>query len=143
LIGPQGVQGPPGQGVAYDTQTDNVNDPNGQSERVLTQTLSSGGDFSIVARAVGVQGGFGTPATAWDCDLVAANPGSSAVVLDSTGADGTSTYTQLDLQGVVSLAPGGVVGINCEEGEQQSGDSFTDVHITSTQISGFSVVPPS
>jgi len=144
LVGPKGAQGPAGQGVAYDTQSSgDINDPNGQSERVLTQTLSSGGDFSVVARAIGVQGAASNPATTWTCDLVAANPGGSTVTLDSTSADGNSTFTQLYLQGVVSLAPGGFIGINCDEGQQQSGDSFEDVHITSTLVSSISTVASS
>ena len=41
--------GPAGQGYSYDTSTGVVNDPGGQDENVLTQTLPVGGDFQIGA----------------------------------------------------------------------------------------------
>ena len=138
-----------GQGFAYDTQlAAPIPDPNGASIRVLTQTLASGGDFAVVARAVGLTSnveGQITPAyndTDWNCALVAANPGGPTVTLDTNQEYGASPTTQIELQGEVSLAPGGFVGINCDETLAIVYDFFTQARITSTQVGGFTTVAP-
>jgi hypothetical protein len=148
LVGPQGAPGTPGLGVAYDTQIKGVNDPNGQSETVLTQTLPVGGDFQIVAD-VTAENSAGN-SVYWQCGLNAANPGGSLVNLggdsatnSGTADTGVANETNLSLQGVVSIAAGGTVWISCEEPAAKENDSFAEAHITSTQVSGLSVVAPS
>lgn len=143
-----GRQGPSGQGAAYDTQTQDVNDPNGQFERVLTQTLPVGGDFQVVADVTGQNPQGNT--VDWSCTLNAANPGGSSVELGSnaasnTGSGGTfnGNETSLSLQGVVSIAAGGTVWIECGETTARENDLFEFAHITSTQVSGLSIVAPS
>jgi hypothetical protein len=145
LVGPQG---PSGQSVAYDTQTQDVNDPSGQFEKVLTQTLPVGGDFLVVADVTGQNPQGDT--VDWSCTLDAANPGGSTVELGSdaattTGSGGTfnGNETSLSLQGVVSIAAGGTVWIECGETTAMENDLFEFAHITSTQVSGLSIVPPS
>jgi hypothetical protein len=137
-----------GQGFAFDTTlAAPVPDFSGASIPVLTQTLASGGDFTVTARVVGFvsadQGGLDPidENSDWSCALVAANPGGSTVTIDTNQEYGTSPTTELDLQGVVSLAPGGFVGINC--GETETGwDWFSQARITSTQVGGFTTVAP-
>ncbi len=139
LVGPPG---PPGQGTAYDTQASGpISDPSGASIRVLTQTLPSGGDFSVTGRVVGESDLTGSSQTFWECNLVGANPGGQQVILDTSDASG-GDEVQLNVQGVVSLAPNGTIGINCDETLQQTNDSLVDVHITSTRVSGLSIVAP-
>ena len=68
LVGPAGKDG---QVAVYDTYdgVNQVNDPSGQSERVMTQTLPVGGDFQVDASVVGLQTPTRTrpsgPATSW------------------------------------------------------------------------------
>lgn len=138
-----------GQGFAYDTQlAAPVFDANGASIRVLTQTLASGGDFVVVARVVGlisnIEGEINPVYgdSDWNCALVAANPGGSTITLDTDQEYGASPTTLVELQGVVSLAPGGFVGINCDETEFLSYDFFSQARITSTQVGGFTTVAP-
>ena len=78
--------GPAGQGYSYDTSTaGTVNDPSGQDENVLIQTLPVGGDFPIDARVVGHNSAGNS--TRWQCSLFAANPGDpTGVLLDTTAA---------------------------------------------------------
>ena len=148
LVGPQGAPGTPGLGVAYDTQTKDVNDPSGQFENVLTQTLPVGGDFQVVAN-VTADNSHGN-SVYWLCALDAANPGGSTVALGTNTATNSGSggafignTTNLSIQGVVSIAAGGTISINCGEGTAMENDSFTEAHITSTQVSGLSVLPPS
>jgi hypothetical protein len=150
LVGPQGAPGTPGLGVAYDTQTqDVVNDPSGQFETVLTQTLPVSGDFEVVAN-VTAQNPQGNTVD-WSCTLEAANPGNPAAVnlgrdsATNTGGGGAfvGNETNLSLQGVVSIAAGGTVWIVCGETGARENDLFEYAHITSTQVSGLSVVAPS
>jgi len=150
LVGPQG---PSGQGVAYDTQTQAVNDPSGQFETVLTQTLPVGGDFQVVADVTG-QNSAGNSVD-WQCVLEAANPGGAIVGLGRADATNTGNVgapsagtsvgneTSLSLQGVVSIAAGGTVSVYCGEPSAMENDSFEYAHITSTQVSGLSIVSSS
>jgi hypothetical protein len=138
-----------GQGFVYDTQlAEPLLDANGASVRVLTQTLASGGNFEVAARVVGLisnSGGSIVPVydqTDWNCALVAANPGGSTITLDTNQEYGAAPTTQVELQGVVSLAPGGFVGINCDETDDLAYDNFTNARITSTQVGGFTTVAP-
>jgi len=139
-----------GQGFAYDTQLAGpVFDTNGAGWfRVLTQTLASGGDFVETARVVGLVSNLAdevSPAyfdTDWNCALVAANPGGSTITLDTNQEYGVSPTTLIELQGVVSLAPGGFVGINCDETDGPAFDFFSQARITSTQVGGFTTVSP-
>jgi len=138
-----------GQGFVYDTQLAGpVLDPGGASNRVLTQTLASGGDFVVTARMVGIisnDEGEVNPVyidTDWNCALVAANPGGSTITLDTDQEYGASPTTLVELQGEVSLAPGGFVGINCDETTALNYDFFSDARITSTQVGGFTSVAP-
>ncbi len=139
--------GPPGQGYSYDTSSNGANDASGQDEKVLIQTLPVAGDFQIIARVVG-QNTHGN-SVRWDCDLRAANPGDpTGVLLDTTGVTDSGSIgsygneTEMSLQGVVSIAAGGTVWIDCEEDQAHENDSFEFAHITSTRVSGFSTVAP-
>ncbi len=140
--------GPAGQGYSYDTSTaGTVNDPSGQDENVLIQTLPVGGDFQIDARVVGHNSAGNS--TRWQCSLFAANPGDpTGVLLDTTAATNSGEIsnngneTDMSLQGVVSIAAGATVSIYCEESAAHENDNFEYPHITSTQVSGFSTVAP-
>jgi hypothetical protein len=84
------------------------------------------------------------------CGLNAANPGGSPVSLGGDSATNSGTAlrfagneTNLALQGVVSIAAGGTVSISCQETGAKENDSFEYAHITSTQVSGLSIVAPS
>lgn len=63
----------------------------------------------------------------------------------NTGSGGTfnGNETSLSLQGVVSIAAGGSVWIECGETGARENDLFAFAHITSTQVSGLSVMAPS
>lgn len=134
--------GPKGQGNVFDTTTSGVPDPNGQSERVLTQTLAGEGDYLVIGELDGsTQSDLSN--SSWSCDLVAANPGGTTVVLDSEVQTGNGEPSEIHLQGVVSLAAGGVVGINCGEDAAKSiNDELFNVHIDSTLVSSFTPVAP-
>jgi hypothetical protein len=137
--------GPAGQGVVYDTYAgDNrwaggIDVPNGASTRVLTQTLPRGGDYSVTANLVLEHDGGNS---SWKCDLVAANPGGAQVVLDTTYAIATTDDTPASLEGVVSIAAGGIVGINCYEWYAQKNDDVVAPQIMSTLVSNLSILPP-
>jgi hypothetical protein len=137
--------GPPGQGYSYDTDIGSiVNDPSGQSVTVLTQTLPVGGDYQVSAYATGHN--TGGDASDWHCALDAANPGHPSVQLNANVVDGVSgsafVNTTVPLLGVVSIAAGGTISIVCYEGEALKSDQYSEAHITSTQVSGLSIVPP-
>ena len=74
---------------------------------------------------------------------MAANPGGGTVTLNSTVVGSTSDSTELTLEGVVSLAANGIIGINCAELSAMANDSFQYPRITSTQVSSFTSVAPS
>ncbi len=141
--------GPSGQGSAYDAFQDagdngvnlGINVPSGRSTEIATLTVPVGGDYSVVARAEAQNDESGTT-SAWSCELEAANPGGSAVTLDSITATGYSTLgaslTPIPLQGVVSVAAGATMSIWCSEAAAQKDDSVAQAHITATQVSNFS-----
>lgn len=86
--------GPPGQGVAYNTTGGSVQLPSGTSERAVTQVIPVTGDYSVAASVMLLHAHNDT--ALFHCDLVAANPGGSTVILDSdvdTSVDGTSPAT--------------------------------------------------
>jgi hypothetical protein len=130
-------------GFVYQTTTGDVTGAEGAPVTVATQTVPVGGDFSVSAGVEGVNSGINY-ATEWLCSLEAANPGGSAVTLDTVKADGaqiTNSSTPMTLQGVVSLAAHGTISIHCGEDLAQYMDYYTNARITTTQISGFSIVP--
>ena len=109
------IVGPAGQSTAaYDTSFGgNVDLPSGASTRVLTQTVPVGGDYTVVAR--GEAENSDSSDALFFCDLVAANPGHNAVTLDSTHVLVHQTIETVSLIGIVSIAAGGTIGINCDE----------------------------
>lgn len=135
--------GPAGQGTVYETKAGFVNLPSGASERVVTQTIPVTGDYSVTA-TVDVQHQHLDSGALFFCSLVAANPGGNIVTLDQdvpTSVPGVSAVN-VPLQGIVSLAAGGIIGINCDETLQQRDDDIYQSHILTTQVSGFQIVPP-
>ncbi len=153
LVGPAGPAGRAGSAMSYETEIGSlsraygyvnpgVDVPNGASTRILTQTIPPGGDFQVAATVVVDHDIFYSSDNQWRCDLVAANPGGNTVTLDTSVVTASSNYTPMTLEGDVSLAAGGFVGINCDEVLAKAHDSVDFAHIISTQLSGFSEIPP-
>ncbi len=143
--------GPAGQGVAYNTTGGSVQLPNGASERAVTQVIPVTGDYSVAASVMFLHAHG--DAALFHCDLVAANPGGSTVTLDSdvdssidgfSNPDGNPTgFGVIPLEGVVSLAAGGFIGINCDENFSLRDDTVWKTHIVTTQVGSFTTVPDS
>lgn len=49
----------------------------------------------------------------------------------------------MPLEGVVSLAAGGFIGINCDENFSLRADTVWQTHIVTTQVGSFTDVPDS
>jgi hypothetical protein len=135
--GPQGPAGPAGQGIVYDTYVPGaVGVPsNGAHGRILTQTIAVGGDFQVEANMLVASPGGGLFSN-WSCNLVAGNPGGPTIILDTSGAFSNAGTTSLSLQSVVSLAPGGFIGIECAE-PNFSSSAVNQARIDSTQVANF------
>ncbi len=143
--------GPPGQGVAYNTTGGSVQLPSGASERAVTQVIPATGDYSVAASVMFLHDHG--DAALFHCDLVAANPGGSTVTLDSDVDTSVYGFNNPDrnptgfgiipLEGVVSLAAGGFIGINCDENFSLRDDTVWKTHIVTTQVGSFTNVPDS
>jgi hypothetical protein len=135
LIGPAG---PPGQGVAYQTSTAAAEVPNGNLAELLILKPPTGADFTVQSKMV-----LTGPNSSqnWDCELMAANPTSAPVQLDYSDVGTNVGFIPLTLQGVVSLAPGGSIWVQCETNSQEN-DEVDNLQILATQVSGFQVLPP-
>jgi len=152
LAGTQGAPGPTGNGMSYETKFGSiaeptgffspvvVNVPSGASTRILTQTIPAGGDYQVTATLTLGHGGGSQ--SFWECGLVAANPGGPTVTLDVAAIKSTTEFVNMTLVGDVSLASGGFVAVNCSEVEALRDDEVNLAHIISTQISGFTEIPP-
>jgi hypothetical protein len=136
--GPEGPAGPAGQGIVYDTYAPGEAGvpSNGANGRILTQTIAAGGDFQVEANMVLTSPGGGK-FSEWNCNLVAGNPGGPTIILDASSAFSNAGSTPLSLQGVVSLAPGGFIGIECGEANFSSTSEVGLVRIDSTQVANF------
>lgn len=141
--------GPPGQGVAYNTTGGSVQLPSGASERAVTQVIPVTGDYSVAASVMLLHAHSDT--ALFHCDLVAANPGGPTVTLDSdvdASVEGTlsgnnSGFAVMPLEGVVSLAAGGFIGINCDETVSDRSDTVWQTHIVTTEVGSITNVPDS
>jgi hypothetical protein len=151
LVGAPGEPGPAGSEMSYETKIGSldpsgvnpgVNLPNGASERILTQTLPTGGDFQVTATLVLDHDTFNSSNSGWQCALVAANPNGATVTLDISVISSATIYVPVTLEGDVSLASGGFVGVNCLEFVAKEADEVSFAHIISTQLSGFTEIPP-
>ena len=142
--GPPGPPGPPGQGVAY--QTDSGSKPIpvtgvDSPSPVMTQVLPTGGDFEVTANLYLYNAG--SSFAGWACQLVAANPGGQWVSLDSNQSETPATSIPMTLVGMVSIAAGGSVRVQCQQNISTGGNTAGDVKIISSQVSGFQTVKPS
>jgi hypothetical protein len=152
LVGAPGAPGPAGSEMSYETKIGSldsssgvnpgVNLPSGASERILTQTLPTGGDFQVTATLVLYHSTFNSSDSGWQCALVAANPNGPTVTLDISVMASSALYAPMTLEGDVSLAPGAFVGVNCREYEAKEADEVSFAHIISTQLSGFTEIVP-
>ena len=142
--GPPGPPGPPGQGITYQTDSGSkpipitgVNSPS----PVMTQKLPTGGDFEVTANMNLYNAG--SSFAGWACQLVAANPGGKWVSLDWNQSETPATSIPMILVGMVSIAAGGYVRVQCQQNISTGGNTAGDVKIVSSQVSGFETVKPS
>jgi len=142
--GAPGAPGPAGSEMSYETKIGSsfagaIDVPSGDDTRIVTQTIPVGGDFQVTA-TMDLDHDGGT--SAWECFLVAANPGGLPATLDASFVDSEGADFPLTLEGDVSLASDGSVEVDCEEFHAHEGDSVDFVEVISTQLSGLTEIPP-
>jgi hypothetical protein len=135
LVGPPG---PSGGTANFSNTVGDVNLISGGTTTLLTQTVPVRGDYTVTA-SLDLENGSGQPL--WLCNLYAANPSGSAVLLNTEEAWGpeggnSDSVTPMTLLGVVSIEAGGTIWVSCTEYAQHKDDDAY-VSIISQQVSDF------
>ena len=146
-----GKPGTDGQGIVYSTSSGDVNMPNGDSTRIVSQKIPVAGDYQVSAQLELDHNGNDN--AWWDCTLVVDNPSvGTGTVLDeeeitiapiSEAITGGLSSAEMSLEGVAHIETDGVVGITCSEIGAKKGDAVAGVTVFTTQVSGFHTIAPS
>jgi hypothetical protein len=146
LIGARGAPGQPGQplaGQVYESTTTGAQQmPNGNSVGdLLIQTIPVAGDYSVVA-TVDLEH-TGNDTTAWICTLEATSGNANETIdsaFDNQSGSSPQTELRLTLAGATHVDAGGTLAVSCSESLAQKNDVAQTVHITSTQVSGITIL---